>query len=130
MAGFTHDEAHHHRTQQQQLGDVSERLVKHFPDAVTCAGRECALPAASDVRQNDRHHNRRRLHQRHRRCHVELASTGALEQLHVARTGRLPKRMELFIPSLFAWHALLAVPHVQGLVLFVHYVSDRVRREW
>jgi PAS domain S-box-containing protein len=59
----------------------------------------------------------------------ELASTGALSQLQVARSGTLPKRIEMFIPSLFAWHSLLAVPHAQGLVLFVRDVSDRVRRE-
>ncbi len=59
----------------------------------------------------------------------ELASTGSLEQLQVARTGRLPVRMEMFIPSLFAWHSLLAVPSAEGLVLFARDVSDRVRRE-
>ena len=37
--------------------------------------------------------------------------------------------MEMFIPSLFAWHALLAVPDAGGLVLFARDVSDRVRRE-
>lgn len=59
----------------------------------------------------------------------ELAATGALEPLNRARSGRLPQRMEMFIPSLFAWHALLAVPHAQGLVLFARDVSDRVRLE-
>lgn len=59
----------------------------------------------------------------------ELLSTGALDQLHVVRTGRLPRRLELFVPSLFAWHSLLAVPNAGGLVLVARDVSERVRRE-
>lgn len=59
----------------------------------------------------------------------ELASTGVLDQLRQAQTGRLARRLEMFVPSLFAWHSVLAVPRAQGLVLFVRDVSDRVRRE-
>lgn len=59
----------------------------------------------------------------------ELGETGALEQLRVAGAGPLPVRLELFIPSLFAWHSLLAVPQGGQLVLFARDVSDRVRRE-
>lgn len=59
----------------------------------------------------------------------ELATTGALDQLRAARAGQIPTRFEFFIPSLFAWHAVLAVPQPGELVLFVRDVSDRVRRE-
>lgn len=59
----------------------------------------------------------------------ELGTTGALEQLRSAHAGTLPQRFEIFIPSLFAWHALLAVPQDGQLVLFARDVSDRVRRE-
>lgn len=59
----------------------------------------------------------------------ELAATGALEQLRRVRAGRLPARLEVFVPSMFAWHAILAVPRGDGLVLFARDVSDRVRRE-
>jgi len=59
----------------------------------------------------------------------EFEGTGALEQLRKVRAGRVPARLEVFIPSLFAWHAILAVPHAEALVLFARDVSDRVRRE-
>lgn len=59
----------------------------------------------------------------------ELATTGALDQLRAARSTRLPTRLEIFIPSLFAWHALLAVPRADGMALFARDVSERVRRE-
>ena len=59
----------------------------------------------------------------------ELAATGALEQLRGVRAGRVPTRLEVFVPSMFAWHAMLVVPQGDGLVLFARDVSDRVRRE-
>lgn len=59
----------------------------------------------------------------------ELASTSVPEQLHEVRLGHLPQRLEIFVPSMFAWHDVLAVPQSTGLVLFARDVSDRVRRE-
>lgn len=59
----------------------------------------------------------------------ELTATGAVDQLHAARTGRIPRRLEIFVPSLFSWHAVLAVPVPAGLVLFARDIGDRVRRE-
>jgi PAS domain-containing protein len=59
----------------------------------------------------------------------ELTTTGALNQLQAVRAGRVPARLEIFLPSIFAWHAMLVVPKVDGLVLFARDVSDRVRRE-
>ena len=59
----------------------------------------------------------------------ELEATGAIGQLHAARTGRIPRRLEIFIPSLFSWHAILAVPVPGGMALFVRDIGDRVRRE-
>ncbi len=59
----------------------------------------------------------------------ELGATGVLAELESIRAGRIPRRLEIFLPSLFAWHALLAVPVDGGLVLFARDVSERVRQE-
>lgn len=59
----------------------------------------------------------------------ELGSTGSLAELDSVRSSRLPRRLEIFIPSLFAWHALLATPVEGGLVLFLRDISERVRQE-
>ncbi len=57
------------------------------------------------------------------------ASSVASDQLMGAHAGTLPRRFEMFIPGLFAWHTVLAVPHDDTLVLFVRDITDRVRRE-
>lgn len=59
----------------------------------------------------------------------DLRGTAAQERLTAARASRIPIRFELFIPSLFAWHSVLAVPRPGFLTLFVRDVTDRVRRE-
>lgn len=59
----------------------------------------------------------------------EMGATGTLAELERIRTGRLPRRMEIFLPSLFAWYAVLAVPSDGGLVLFARDISERVRQE-
>lgn len=59
----------------------------------------------------------------------ELGATGTLAELDNIRAGRIPRRLEIFLPSLFAWHAVLAVPVDGGLVLFARDVSERVRQE-
>lgn len=59
----------------------------------------------------------------------DLRGTAAQERLVAARESRVPTRFEIFIPSLFAWHAVLAVPRAGCLTLFVRDVTDRVRRQ-
>ena len=59
----------------------------------------------------------------------ELAGSGAIAQLEGVRAGRIPRRLEMFVPSLFAWHALLAVPVGGGLIIFARDISERVRQE-
>lgn len=59
----------------------------------------------------------------------ELEATGALPDLRAAAAGLTPRRLEIFIPSLFSWHAVLAVPQPGEVVLLIRDVSDRVRRE-
>ena len=60
---------------------------------------------------------------------AELPGAGGYEQLCKARDSRAASRFELFFPSLFAWHSILAVPGSGRLTLFSRDVSDRVRRE-
>lgn len=59
----------------------------------------------------------------------ELEGSPAQQQLEAASAGALPVKFELFIPSLFSWHSVLAVPQAGGLLLFCRDISDRVRRE-
>lgn len=59
----------------------------------------------------------------------DLRETAAQQRLAAARDARIPSRFEIFIPSLFAWHSVLAVPRQGDLTLFVRDVTDRVRRE-
>ncbi len=59
----------------------------------------------------------------------ELQASGVLGQLHAAREGKVARKLEIFIPSLFSWHEVLAVPRSDGLLLLARDVSDRVRRE-
>lgn len=59
----------------------------------------------------------------------ELRTSGVLDQLLAARGGKAPQKLEIFVPSLFSWHSVLAVPQHDGLLLFARDISDRVRRE-
>lgn len=57
------------------------------------------------------------------------AGSAAASQLQAAGAGTLPRKFEMFIPGLFAWHAVLAVPRDGTLALFIRDITDRVRRE-
>ncbi|HEX2543775.1 MAG TPA: PAS domain-containing protein, partial [Ramlibacter sp.] len=109
---------------------TSDLLLAHMSDAVIALDdqlriREMNGPAALLYRRKQDQVLGRSLVE----LFPELTGTGAIDQLHAARTGRIPRRIEIFVPSLFAWHAGLAVPAQGGLVLFARDVSDRVRRE-
>lgn len=108
----------------------STLLLEHVSDAVIAFDQDFVFRdlngrAALLYRQPARALLGRRLTD----LYPELAGTGAVDQLRGALSGRMPVRFEMFVPSLFAWHAILAVPQATGLVVFARDVSDRVRRE-
>ena len=57
----------------------------------------------------------------------ELRPSGVLDKLVALQGGKAPQRLEIFVPSLFSWHAVLAVPLPDGLLLLGRDISDRVR---
>ncbi len=60
---------------------------------------------------------------------TDAAENPAASKLTEALTRRAPAKFEAFLPGLFAWHSVLAVPWNGGLVCFVRDITDRVRRE-
>lgn len=56
-----------------------------------------------------------------------LLATPAEGQLRGALESRRPVNFEQFIPGLYAWHSVLAVPSEGGLILFSRDITDRVR---
>jgi PAS domain S-box-containing protein len=59
----------------------------------------------------------------------ELAGSPTEAQLRHALSARIPVRFEMFIPSLFGWHSVLAVQRGTVLTLFCRDITDRVRKE-
>lgn len=57
----------------------------------------------------------------------ELLNTPAEAQLRQAATGGIVAKFELFLPGLYAWHEVRAVPTEKGLILFSRDISDRIR---
>ncbi|MBD2120110.1 PAS domain-containing protein [Trichocoleus sp. FACHB-262] len=57
----------------------------------------------------------------------ELLNTPAEAELRRAITGSIAVKFELFLPGLYAWHEVRAVPTEQGLILFSRDISDRIR---
>lgn len=57
----------------------------------------------------------------------DLLGTPAESRLRDAARRRLPVKYEQYIPSLYAWHSVLAVPSGTGLILFFRDISDRIR---
>lgn len=57
----------------------------------------------------------------------ELLGTPAESSLRGAGQSRSPVRYEQYIPGLYAWHSVLAVPSEGGLILFCRDISDRIR---
>lgn len=63
----------------------------------------------------------------HWALYPELLGTPAEVRLRQAVQSRSPTRFEQYIPGLYAWHSVLAVPSEGGLLLFCRDISDRVR---
>ena len=57
----------------------------------------------------------------------ELLNTPAEAQLRRAAASGIVVKFELFLPGLYAWHEVRAVPTEQGLILFSRDISDRIR---
>lgn len=55
----------------------------------------------------------------------EVLNTPAEAQLRRAAEERTVVKFELFLPGLYAWHEVRAVPTEQGLILFSRDISDR-----
>ncbi len=57
----------------------------------------------------------------------DLLGTPAETQLRAARDTQRTTNFEQFIPGLYAWHSVLAVPSPGQLVLFCRDITDRMR---
>lgn len=60
---------------------------------------------------------------------VSNAENSAREKLVQAQISRAPIKFEAFLPGLFSWHSILAVPASGKLSLFLEDITDRVRRQ-
>lgn len=60
-------------------------------------------------------------------AYAELLGTPAEEQLRRSMQIGLPVKFEQFLPGLYAWHAVRAIPVEGGIILFSRDISDRVR---
>lgn len=67
------------------------------------------------------------LGQSHWELYAELLGTPAEASLRDAARLRCPIKYEQYIPGLYAWHAVLAVPSETSLILFCRDISERVR---
>lgn len=57
----------------------------------------------------------------------ELCGTPAEEHLRRSAQVGMAVKFEQFLPGLYAWHAVRAVPYESGMLLFSRDVSERVR---
>lgn len=57
----------------------------------------------------------------------DLVGTPAEGQLRGAADSGRPVNFEQFIPGLYAWHSVLAVPSGEMLLLFIRDITDRMR---
>lgn len=59
----------------------------------------------------------------------DLSVSGVGGQLRAVLESGVPQKLEMFLPSLFSWYAVVAVPQPDGLVLLVRDISNRARLE-
>lgn len=59
--------------------------------------------------------------------HPDLVGTPAEGQLRGAADSGRPVNFKQFIPGLYAWHSVLAVPSGEMLLLFIRDITDRIR---
>ncbi|HEY9876877.1 MAG TPA: PAS domain-containing protein, partial [Leptolyngbyaceae cyanobacterium] len=57
----------------------------------------------------------------------DVLNTSAEAHLRRALEDRVTVKFEMFLPKLYAWHEVRAVPTQEGLILFSRDISDRVR---
>ena len=57
------------------------------------------------------------------------AENSAKDNLVQAKASRFPMKFEAFLPGLFSWHSILAVPESGTLTLFLEDITERVRRQ-
>jgi PAS domain S-box-containing protein len=109
---------------------AAELLLDHMSDAVVSLAADTRVRYANGKAAML---YRRPVQQLEGRSFVELfpelAGSRAQEQFDASMQAAIPTRFEFFIPSLFAWHSVLAVPQSEGMVLFCRDITDRVRRE-
>lgn len=109
----------------------ADLLYQHTSDAVLVLDREFAITSLNSSAQS-----------LYRRPASELVGkslfrlffedTGgppAQKAIRAAMAAHIPTKFEVFLPGLFAWHSVLAVPGNGELVLFLRDITERVRRE-
>lgn len=57
----------------------------------------------------------------------ELINTPAEARLRYAAENSIPVKFEQFLPGLYGWHEVRAVPTENGMILFSRDISDRIR---
>ena len=58
---------------------------------------------------------------------TDASTAEAAETLDRALRAGLAGRFEIFIPRLYAWHAVTVAPRAGGAILFIRDITDRMR---
>lgn len=105
-----------------------ETVLEHTSDAITALDKEWNYTCVNHSAELLLRHKRVELLGRSIwEIFPELLNTPAESQLRQAASGRVSVKFELFLPKLYAWHEVRAVPTENGLILFSRDIFDRVR---
>lgn len=111
------------------LEHVSKRdLLEYSSDAILVLDKEWHFTYVNHAAELlFRRKRSEMLGREHWDLYPELLGTPAESSLRNAAQSRSPVKYEQYIPGLYAWHAVLAVPSDAGMILFCRDISDRVR---
>ena len=112
----------------QYCGLDQSSALENASDAVICLDREWRYAFVNHAAEMLLRRKRDDLMGKvHWEEYPDLMGTPAETQLRAAMGSHRSCNFEQFLPGLYAWHSVLAVPSPQGIALFCRDVTERVR---